>query len=70
MTPLILELLKTISKEEPTLKFGELLYTLMRPKYLKNSKMEDIKWLREVKDNDFYTAAEKAINEIKKNNEG
>lgn len=61
MTVLIIEQLKEFKRLEPELTFGELLFQAFRPKNLKGSDLENIKWLREVKDNDFFTAFEKAI---------
>lgn len=62
---MMFDLLKDISRMYPEYSFGEVLFTLLRPKYLKGAvPVENIKWLREIPDNDFFTAAEKAKKDI------
>lgn len=66
MKLLIIEQLRELAKIEDEFSFGELLYTILRPKYLGHSKVSEIKWLLEVTDNDFFTASERAVKEANK----
>lgn len=60
--PLIIEQLGVFSKTVPGFSFGELLYSILRHKNLKcRTGKESIAWLKDIEDNDFYTAVERAI---------
>jgi hypothetical protein len=65
MIQLLIEQLKVLSKVETKFTFGELLYTVLRPKYVKNPNT-NLKFLLDIPDNDFMTALEKAISDSKK----
>lgn len=64
--PLIKIKLDEFSKESPDLKFGELLYSILRKPML-DSKPDGVSlsWLTEIEDKEFYTAIERAINNEK-----
>jgi len=62
LQPLIIEKLKMLEKLLPEYSFGELLYTILRKKNLKNKGEKfDTTWLRSISDKEFYTSIEKAI---------
>lgn len=61
-TPLILKKIQELSNQFPEYSFGDLLYTILREKYV--GEVQDRKssgWIREVSDQKFYTAVENAI---------
>lgn len=62
MKQLLINKLKELSiAEDSSYTFGQVLYTMMRPKFLKNSDLSKVSWLKDIPDNDFMTALEKAI---------
>ena len=63
MKILIIQKLRELANAEADISFGDLLYTINRPKFHKGKKVIDT---TEVSDNDYYTAIERAIEEAKK----
>jgi hypothetical protein len=59
---LLIDELRKIAVENPELNFGELLYTIQRPKFHKGLQVD----LRSVTDKAFATALEKAKKELQK----
>ena len=59
---IVIDELRKLAVENPSLNFGELLYTIQRPKFHKGITPN----LREITDKTFLTAIEKAKKELKK----
>lgn len=62
---LLIDELRKLAIENPSLNFGQLFYTIQRPKFHNNLKID----LREVTDKQFLAAIEKAKKELEKYNE-
>lgn len=59
---LIIDEFRKLSQANPEYSFGELVYTILRKPNMRDKPASaDIKWIREVSDNSFYTACERAI---------
>lgn len=60
--PLLKQKLVELIDESKELTFGELLYSILRKKVLKNKPDNaNTSWLLEIEDSEFYTALEKAM---------
>lgn len=61
----MLKQISELAKLQPELKMGELLYSILRPSMTGKTTMEQVSFLRELKDNDILTGIEKAIEKAK-----
>ena len=60
----IVDKLADLCKEYPNYSFGEILFSVLRKQSMRTKPTpgnEDILWIREIEDNEFLTACEKAL---------
>lgn len=65
MNQIMLKQMSELAKLQPELTMGELLYSVLRPSMCGKTTMEQVSFLRELKDNDIMTGLEKAIEKAK-----